>query len=121
MRLHNGALFRDKAYIDGQWIGSATTFDVCNPADGEPIASVADLGVAETKTAIEAAEKAQIGWRALVAKDRAVILRRWYNLIMDAQEDLATLLTIEMGKPLAEARGEVAYGASFIEWFAEEG
>ena len=121
MKLTNEALLKDKAYIDGTWVGSETTFDVLNPATGGLVATLPDLGVEETRTAIEAAEVAQKSWRALTAKERSVILKRWYELIMVNQEDLAQILTAEMGKPLAEARGEIAYGASFIEWFAEEG
>jgi len=121
MKLQNKALLKDKAYIDGQWIGAEKTFDVLNPATGEIVAKLPDLGVEETRSAIEAAEVSQRLWRALTAKERSVILKRWYDLIMAAQEDLAQILTAEMGKPLAEARGEIAYGASFIEWFAEEG
>ncbi|MGA1020873.1 MAG: NAD-dependent succinate-semialdehyde dehydrogenase, partial [Candidatus Puniceispirillales bacterium] len=94
---------------------------VTNPATGEVIAEVADHGAEMTKKAIDAAAAAQKGWAALTAKERAVIMRRWFNLIMENQEDLAQILTAEMGKPLAEARGEIAYGASFIDWFAEEG
>jgi succinate-semialdehyde dehydrogenase/glutarate-semialdehyde dehydrogenase len=92
-----------------------------NPATGETVASIAKCGTAETRRAIEAANAALPGWRQKTAKERAAILRRWYNLMMDAQDDLAQILTAEQGKPLAEAKGEIAYGASYIEWFAEEG
>ncbi|MGQ3675862.1 NAD-dependent succinate-semialdehyde dehydrogenase [Xanthobacter sp. TB0139] len=121
--LSDTALLRDKAYIDGAWAAADTgkTFAVTNPADGTHLADVPDMGAQETRRAIEAADKALPAWRAKIAKERAVILRRWFELIMAAQEDLAQLMTAEQGKPLAEARGEVAYGASFIEWFAEEG
>jgi len=121
MKLSNEALLTSKAYIDGQWVGGAATFDVLNPATGELVAKLPDLGAAETRSAIEAAEQAQRDWAARTAKERSVVLRRWYDLIMANQEDLAQILTAEMGKPLAESRGEIAYGASFIEWFAEEG
>jgi succinate-semialdehyde dehydrogenase/glutarate-semialdehyde dehydrogenase len=121
MKLSNEALLASKAYIDGQWVGGAATFDVLNPATGELVAKLPDLGAAEARSAIEAAEKAQKEWAAKPAKERSVVLRRWYDLIMANQEDLAQILTAEMGKPLAESRGEIAYGASFIEWFAEEG
>lgn len=121
MKLTNEALLKDKAYINGAWIGGDGTFDVLNPATGALITKLPDLGAEETRVAIEAAEVAQKSWRALTAKERSVILKRWYELIMANQEDLAQILTAEMGKPLAEARGEIAYGASFIEWFAEEG
>ena len=111
------------AYVDGAWTaaGSGARFAVRNPATGETLAEVADLDAADARAAIEAAAAALPAWSALTAKARAVILRRWFDLIMAAQEDLARLMTAEQGKPLAETRGEVAYGASFIEWFAEEG
>lgn len=123
MKLSDTALLKDKAYIDGAWVDadSGETFDVKNPATGEVIATLPNMGAAETRRAIEASEAAFANWRALVANDRSKVLKRWYQLIMEAQEDLAQILTAEMGKPLAEARGEIAYGASFIEWFAEEG
>jgi succinate-semialdehyde dehydrogenase/glutarate-semialdehyde dehydrogenase len=121
--LKDTKLFREQCYIDGQWASadSKKTFAVNNPASGETLGSVPDMGAAETKRAIEAAERAWPAWRAKTAKERAVILRKWYDLMMAAQEDLAQILTAEQGKPLAEAKGEIAYGASFIEWFAEEG
>jgi succinate-semialdehyde dehydrogenase/glutarate-semialdehyde dehydrogenase len=121
--LKDPKLFREQCYIDGQWLGadSRKSFAVDNPATGETLGSVPDMGTAETKRAIEAAERAWPAWRAKTAKERAAILRKWFDLMMASQEDLAQLLTAEQGKPLAEARGEIAYGASFIEWFAEEG
>jgi len=121
--LKDKKLLRTGAYINGQWIAAdrAETLDVTNPATGKVIASVASCGTAETRRAIEAAQAAQVEWRALSIKARSAILRRWFELMMDAQEDLAQILTAEQGKPLAEARGEIAYGASYIEWFAEEG
>jgi succinate-semialdehyde dehydrogenase/glutarate-semialdehyde dehydrogenase len=118
--LKDPKLFREQAYVDGQWIGGQKTFPVDNPATGQVIANVPDLGAAEARRAIEAAERAFAGWRAKPAKERSAILRKWYELILANQEDLAQLLTAEQGKPLAESRGEIAYGASFIEWFAEE-
>ncbi len=123
MRLKDSELLRRQAYIDGEWVDAAdgSRFDVSNPADGSVLANVPALGVIETRRAIEAAAAALPTWRARTAKERATILRRWFELIMAHQEDLAVLMTSEQGKPLAEARGEVAYGASFIEWFAEEG
>lgn len=121
MKLKNAALLKDKAYINGSWVGAEATFDVFNPATGDVVASLPDLGVDETRAAIEGAEVAQKAWAKLTAKERSAILKRWFDLIMANQEDLAQILTAEMGKPLAEARGEIAYGASFIEWFAEEG
>ena len=120
--LSDPALLATKAYLAGEWVDAddGGTFDVTNPARGDVIAQVADLGRAETARAIAAAEAAQKDWAARTAKDRANILRKWYDLMMAAQEDLGIILTAEQGKPLAEAKGEVAYGASFIEWFAEE-
>jgi len=122
MQLKDASLFRQQAYVDGQWIGadSGATFDVADPATGEIIAKVADLGAAETERAIAAAEKAQKGWAAKTGKERANILRRWFDLMLANTDDLAYLMTREQGKPVAEARGEITYGASFIEWFAEE-
>jgi succinate-semialdehyde dehydrogenase/glutarate-semialdehyde dehydrogenase len=114
-------LFREAAYIDGQWITASKTFSVDNPATGEIIANVPDLGASETRQAIEAANRAFPAWSKKTAKERAVILRRWFDLLLANQEDLAKLMTLEQGKPLAEARGEVAYAGAFLEWFAEEG
>ncbi|QCO17962.1 NADP-dependent succinate-semialdehyde dehydrogenase I (plasmid) [Azospirillum brasilense] len=123
MSLNDQSLLRTQAYVNGAWRDafSGKTFAVTNPATGEELARVADVGAEETRQAINAADAALPAWRAKTAKERAAILRRWFELIMAAQEDLAVLMTLEQGKPLAEARGEVAYGASFIEWFAEEG
>ncbi|AMO37212.1 NADP-dependent succinate-semialdehyde dehydrogenase [Thauera humireducens] len=123
MRMKDDTLLRTRAYIDGAWTEAddGARFDVLNPANGGVLASVPDMGAAETRRAIEAAAAALPAWRARTAKERAAILRKWFELIMAHQEDLAVLMTSEQGKPLAEARGEVAYGASFIEWFAEEG
>jgi succinate-semialdehyde dehydrogenase/glutarate-semialdehyde dehydrogenase len=122
MTLSDPTLLRTQAYIDGRWTDaeSGQRFDVTNPADGSVITSVADLGVAETRAAIDAANRAWGIWRAKPAKERAGILRAWFDLVMANQEDLAVLLSTEQGKPLTESRGEIAYGASFIEWFAEE-
>jgi succinate-semialdehyde dehydrogenase/glutarate-semialdehyde dehydrogenase len=114
------SLICEKCYIDGKWIESKQTLDVTNPANGDVIASVPMLGADETDMAISAADRAMKGWKKLTAKERANILRRWFNLIMENQEDLAQIMTAEQGKPLAESRGEIAYGASFIEFFAEE-
>lgn len=115
-------LFREQAYVNGEWIEAddLARFPVTNPANGEVIAEVSSLGAAETRVAIEAAEAALPAWRSKTAKERSQLLRTWYELIMANQEDLAKLLSWEQGKPLAESRGEIAYGASFIEWFAEE-
>ena len=113
-------LVETAAFIDGLWIEAGATFEVTNPADGSVIAQVADLGAAETTIAIEAAHRALPAWAARTAKDRGAILRKWSDLILAHADDLARLMTAEQGKPLAEARGEVVYGASFIDWFAEE-
>jgi succinate-semialdehyde dehydrogenase/glutarate-semialdehyde dehydrogenase len=123
LKLSDATLLRNDCFIDGQWIaaGARTRFDVRNPATGEVLAEVADAGAEDARCAIVAAAKAFPAWKARTAKDRAQLLRRWYELIMANLEDLAQLMTAEQGKPLAETRGEVAYGASFIEWFAEEG
>ena len=122
MKLDDLQLLREQAYVNGQWIEAddGTRFAVTNPADGETIAQVSSLGQAETTRAIAAAQAALPAWRGKTAKERSNILRTWFELIMANQEDLARLLSWEQGKPLAESRGEVAYGASFIEWFAEE-
>jgi succinate-semialdehyde dehydrogenase/glutarate-semialdehyde dehydrogenase len=116
-------LLREQCYIGGAWIGAddGRTIDVTNPATGERLGTVPLCGAAETRRAIEAAEAAFPAWRARTAKDRAAVLRKWYDLIMANQEELARILTLEQGKSLVEARGEIAYGASFIEWYAEEG
>ena len=121
-QLKDPALLRTQCYINGQWLDadSGRTIAVSNPATGETIGSVPDMGAAEAERAVAAAQAALPAWRALTAKQRSQILRRWFDLMMEAQEDLATLLTLEQGKPLAEARGEIAYGASYIEWYAEE-
>jgi len=123
MQLSDSALFRQQAYVDGAWVDadSGATVDVTNPATGAVIGTVPKMGAEETRRAIEAADRTLPAWRALTAKERAVILRRWFDLMMAAEEDLARLMTAEQGKPLSESRGEIAYGASFIEWFAEEG
>lgn len=123
IQLSDQALLRTQAYINGQWVDadSGGKLAVTNPANGEVIAQVAKCSTAETRRAIEAADNALPAWRQKSAKERAGYLRKWFNLMMEAQEDLAIILTTEQGKPLAEARGEIAYGASYIEWFAEEG
>jgi len=122
MILTDAKLFRQHAYVDGQWVDAedGATFDVFNPATGVKLGTVPKMGAGETKRAILAAEAAGPAWRAKTAKERAAILKAWFALVMAAEEDLAALMTAEQGKPLAEARGEVAYGAAFIEWFAEE-
>ncbi|MGE5336486.1 MAG: NAD-dependent succinate-semialdehyde dehydrogenase [Gemmatimonadota bacterium] len=119
--LNDTALVRTQAFIDGAWVdGSQGKFAVLNPADGGQLVEVANCGAAEAQRAIDAAAKAFPAWRAKTAKERAAILRKWFDLMMAAQEDLAKLMTAEQGKPLAESRGEIVYGASFVEWFAEE-
>ncbi|TDB53667.1 NAD-dependent succinate-semialdehyde dehydrogenase [Photorhabdus khanii] len=119
----NTELLRQQAYINGQWIDAdnKVTFKVTNPANGEVIAHVSNLGAAETERAIAAAQQALPAWRAMTAKQRSQLLQRWFRLMMENQQALAELLSLEQGKPQAEAMGEIAYGASFIEWFAEEG
>ncbi|MFN4309301.1 MAG: NAD-dependent succinate-semialdehyde dehydrogenase [Ferrovibrio sp.] len=121
--LKHADLLRRQAYIDGAWVNadSGKSFKVSNPADGSLIAEVPDMGRAEAKRAIDAAHAAWPAWAGLTAKQRAALLRKWYDLILQHQDDLGALMTLEQGKPLAEAKGEVAYGASFVEWFAEEG
>ncbi|MVW73705.1 NADP-dependent succinate-semialdehyde dehydrogenase [Pseudomonas xionganensis] len=122
MQLNDPSLLRQQAYVNGQWCeaDSGARTEIRNPATDELIGSVPNMGRAETRRAIEAAQAAQPAWRALTAKERVGKLRRWYELILANQEDLARIMTAEQGKPLAEARGEIAYAASFIEWFAEE-
>ena len=122
LQLKEPGLLRQQAYINGQWCeaDNGARTEILNPASGEPIGSVPNLGRAEARRAIAAAQAAQPAWRALTAKARAQLLRNWFELILANQEDLARIMTAEQGKPLAEARGEIAYAASFIEWFAEE-
>jgi succinate-semialdehyde dehydrogenase / glutarate-semialdehyde dehydrogenase len=122
MKLQDAALLREQCFIDGRWSSAdgGGTVDVHNPATSAKLGSIPDMGVAETRRALEAAGAAQKSWGAKTAKERAVILRRWFDLIMQHQHDLATLMTAEQGKPLAESMGEIVYAASFIEWFAEE-
>ena len=120
--LRDAGLLRDACFIDGAWVGSSSgsSIAVDNPATGEIVGTVPSLGRAETRQAIQAAERAFDGWRKMTGKERAGILRKWFDLMMANQEDLARLMTTEQGKPLAESRGEVAYAASFLEWFGEE-
>src|SRR2546425_1288067 len=123
LSLKDTKLFREQCYIDGGWADAdeRKTIAVHNPATGAVLGTVPRMGGAEAKRAVEAAERAWPAWRAKTAKERAGILRKWFELMMANQEDLAQLMTAEQGKPLGESRGEIAYGASFIEWFAEEG
>ena len=122
MQLNDMTLFRQQALIGGDWVdaASAATLEVCDPATGERIGSVPDMGAAEAVAAIEAAHAALAGWKARTAKERAALLRKWFELILQHEDDLAAIMTREQGKPLEEARGEVRYAASFVEWFAEE-
>jgi succinate-semialdehyde dehydrogenase/glutarate-semialdehyde dehydrogenase len=122
VKLNDSLLLRQENYINGEWVASSdgATLKVTNPATGEQIAAVPSLGVDDVRNAIKLAEEAWIIWREYSAKERSVLLRKWFDLIIDHQDDLAMLITTEQGKPLAEARGEVLYAASFIEWFAEE-
>ena len=122
MKLQDPALLRTQAYVNGEWIGSAAAAsqDVGNPATGEKLGTVPNMGASETRAAIAAAAAAFPAWAARTAKERAGVLRRWYELMLANQDDLARIMTAEQGKPLAESKGEIAYAASFIEWFAEE-
>jgi succinate-semialdehyde dehydrogenase/glutarate-semialdehyde dehydrogenase len=123
MKLTDRRLLRELGCIDGDWTSAdgGATLPVHNPATGVTLASIPNMGAAETRRAIAAAARALPAWSARTAKDRALLLRRWFDLILENQEDLAQLMTAEQGKPLAESKGEIAYAASFIEWFAEEG
>jgi len=120
--LGDSKLFRQQCYVDGQWVDAddGSTINVTNPADNSVLGTVPNFGAAETKRAIDAANKAWPAWRKLLAKERAGLLRNWFNLMLEHQDVLARLMTAEQGKPLAESKGEIGYAASFIEWFAEE-
>ncbi len=120
--LKNPALFHEEAFINGTWVKASgnARFSVQNPASGQKIASVANLNSSDAEEAISAADMALPAWRSKIAKERAVIMRKWFELILANADDLAVLMTLEQGKPLVEAKGEVVYGASFVEWFAEE-
>ena len=122
MKLKDPSLLQTRCLIDGQWLDadSGKTIAVTNPATGETIAHVPDMGAAETRRAIDAAETARAAWQKKTAKQRAAILRRWFELLTEHTDDLAVILSTEQGKPLAEARGEIAYGASYLAWYAEE-
>src|ERR1044071_3081885 len=120
MQLNNNSLLQTRSFISNKWIDLKKTFKVDNPATGEIIAEVADCGTAETEQAIKAAAMAFAAWSRLTAKERAAPMHKWFDLIHQNADDLALLMTTEQGKPLSEAKGEVVYGASFIEWFAEE-
>jgi succinate-semialdehyde dehydrogenase/glutarate-semialdehyde dehydrogenase len=122
MTIQNFKLFRDKCYINGEWIeaNSKDTISVNNPATLKEIGTVPKCGKEETKKAIDAANVAWPKWKSTSAKERSIILRKWFDLIISNKEELAQIMTIEQGKPINESRGEIVYGASFIEWFAEE-
>ncbi len=121
--LKNSSLFRQQCFIDGVWCDAdqGATIPVTNPATGAQLGTIPRMGAAETRRAIEAANKAWPAWRAKTAKERADILRRWFNLMHEHADDLARIMTLEQGKPLPEARGEISYAASYLEWYAEEG
>lgn len=123
VNLKDPALFRQQCFINGEWVAAdnGATLSVANPTSGKAMGTVPKLGATETQRAIQAAYEAYPAWRAKTAQERFKILRRWFELLLENQEDLATLMTLEQGKPIAESRGEIAYAASFIEWFAEEG
>ena len=123
LQLTDPTLFREACYINGKWVGAVSneTLDVTNPASGDLLGTVPKMGADETRAAIESANDAYPAWRAKTAKERATILRKWFDLMMENQEDLARMMTAEQGKPLKESMGEIVYAASFIEWFAEEG
>ena len=123
VQLKDAKLFHEQCYIDGDWADAdgKQTIPVTNPATGGVIGSIPKMGAAETRRAIEAADRALPAWRAKIAKERPAILRKWFELMLANQDDLGLIMTTEQGKPLAEAKGEIAYAASFIEWFAEEG
>ena len=118
--LKDPTIFKTDALINGQWVAGSSRFDVLDPSNGRKLADVANLGPAETEAAIAAANAAWPAWKAKTAKERSIILRKWFDLLMANQEDLGRIMTAEQGKPFGEAKGEVAYGASFVEWFAEE-
>ncbi|RPE66610.1 succinate-semialdehyde dehydrogenase/glutarate-semialdehyde dehydrogenase [Pacificibacter maritimus] len=120
LSLNDPSLLETRAYVDGAWVTASKTFDVRNPSTGDVIAQVSDLTAADTAKAIDAAYAAKADWAAQTGKERSAILRKWFDLIVENADDLATILTSEMGKPWAEARGEIMYGAGYIEWFAEE-
>ncbi|SNZ06737.1 NAD-dependent succinate-semialdehyde dehydrogenase [Cohaesibacter gelatinilyticus] len=120
LKLRDQSLLETRAYVNGEWVENGKTFDVINPATGEVVAKVTDLSAEEVSTTIDHAYQAQKSWKKLTGKERGALLRRWYDLMVENVDDLGTIVCAEMGKPLPEAKGEVLYGASFIEWFAEE-
>src|SRR5436305_11650234 len=120
--LKDATLLRQQAYVDGRWVDAdnGATFRVTNPGTGQLVGTVPDMGAAETRRAIEAADRAWPAWRKKTARERSALLRRWYELKLANADDLAMILTTEQGKPLAEAKGEIGIGAAYVEWFAEE-
>jgi succinate-semialdehyde dehydrogenase / glutarate-semialdehyde dehydrogenase len=120
MKLQDPALFRQECYINGDWLGSSKSIEVFNPADNSVVGTVPSLGAIDTQNAIEASRDAYVLWKNLTAKERSIYLKKWFDLIVANKSDLAKIMTTEQGKPLAEAEGEVLYGASYVEWFAEE-
>ena len=120
MKLNDPTLLETRAFVDGVWIDGPSTFAVVNPSTGQTIADVCDLSIAQVSDAIDAAHRAKSDWAARTGKERAAILRKWFDLMVENADDLAAILTAEMGKPLTEAKGEILYGASFVEWFSEE-
>jgi succinate-semialdehyde dehydrogenase/glutarate-semialdehyde dehydrogenase len=123
LSLTDSTLLRSRCYVDGEWLDAdgGKTIAVTNPATGELLANVPNMGAEETRRAINGAEAALPAWRSKTAKERSGLLRKWFELILANQEKLAQIMTAEQGKPLAESRGEISYAASFVEWFAEEG
>ncbi|MEK9802877.1 MAG: aldehyde dehydrogenase family protein, partial [Curvibacter sp.] len=119
-QLKDPSLLKTDALVNGQWIRGTGRFDVLDPATGHKLADVANLGPADAEQAIQAANAAWPAWRSLTGKERSAILRKWFDLLMAHRDDLARIMTAEQGKPYPEAKGEVSYGASFVEWFAEE-
>ena len=121
--LKDSDLLRQQSYVDGKWraADSGKTLEVINPANGEPLGTIPDCDAADTRASIDAANRALPAWSALTAHQRAGVLRKWHDLMLQHADDLALIMTLEQGKPLAEARGEILYGASFVQWFAEEG
>lgn len=121
MKLSNTNLFQTKAYINGQWQDTAESYDVLNPADTSLLTKVSSCGAKEANAAINAAQQALADWQGYTANERGQILRRWAELMLENTNDLARIMVYEQGKPFAEAKGEVAYAASFLTWYAEEG
>ena len=119
--MHQSNLIKNGSFINGRWLSSDKSFEVTNPFDDNVLANVSNAGIVETAQAVKAAKGALKAWSKKSANERSIIMRKWFDLVMQNQDELAKILTLEQGKPLAEAKGEIAYGASFIEWFAEEG